>query len=346
LSQISIPKIAIREVQWEITYKCNLDCLHCYIPKKDRNKPGAELTTREVIKVLEKLKKAGVIYLIFTGGEPLIRKDFPQIYLEAKKKGFLISVFTNGTLIDKELADLFGKYRPFSIEITLHSIKENIFEQITQRKGSFEKTMKSIELLYERKVPMVLKTVGLKINKEDILSTKNFIRNFKGVHYKFDSLIIPSLDRNPEPLSYRLTPTEIVKIENSDDEFKEQIRRILRTNTSLPEKYRNSLYPCYERTQGSTIDPQGKLSYCLVERSFGIDVLSENDIWESYLEKARQLQKKVFPPNSPCANCKIRMLCPQCPGRSYLLGVNPYQPVDYYCELAKERFKSRELYLR
>ena len=111
-------------------------------------------------------------------------------------------------------------------------------------------------------------------------------------------------------------------------------------------QYRNSLYPCYERTQGSTIDPQGKLSYCLVERSFGIDVLSENDIWESYLEKARQLQKKVFPPNSPCANCKIRMLCPQCPGRSYLLGVNPYQPVDYYCELAKERFKSRELYLR
>ncbi len=293
---------------------------------------------------MDKLQEAGCLFLYFTGGEPLMRKDLPEIYLYAKKKGFLISLFTNGTLITKEWVDLLKKYPPFSIEITLHSIQEKTFDRITQREGSFQKVMEAIHLLYQYKIPLILKTVGLTLNREEILETKRFIRNMKGVYYKFDSLIIPRLDGNTAPLNFRLTPEEIVEIETSDEEFRTQIRKVINGGTGLPAPYQELLYPCYNRNGEFLIDPAGRLQYCLVERSFNINLLERD--WESLWEKkVSSLHAQKLPPTSPCYACNLRRLCPQCPGRNRLLGKDIYTPIQYYCALARERFINREKYL-
>ena len=88
------------DAQIELTYRCNLNCVHCYCVEEDK---GKELGTKEVKIILDDLKKEGCLWLALSGGEPLMRKDFLEIYAYAQKKGFLITLFTNGQLFNKKI---------------------------------------------------------------------------------------------------------------------------------------------------------------------------------------------------------------------------------------------------
>src|SRR5215472_13096865 len=96
------------EVSIEVTHRCPLECLHCYnnLPMGDTEARNAELTFEEHCRLLDELKEAGCLWLLYTGGEIFARKDFIGIYKEAKKRGFLITLFTNGTLITPTVADM------------------------------------------------------------------------------------------------------------------------------------------------------------------------------------------------------------------------------------------------
>ena len=94
----------------EVTDHCNLNCKHCYI--KDNSKKG-ELSFDECCKIIDEIADAGCLWLTFTGGEPFTRKDFLDIYIYAKRRGMLIVIFTNGTLITPEIADKLKEFKPF-----------------------------------------------------------------------------------------------------------------------------------------------------------------------------------------------------------------------------------------
>jgi len=90
----------------ELTLQCNLRCKHCYLDGVHDGIPGEqELSTEEWYDILDQLADAGTLWLLMTGGEPFARSDFLDIYTYAKKRGFLITIFTNGTLITPEIAD-------------------------------------------------------------------------------------------------------------------------------------------------------------------------------------------------------------------------------------------------
>ncbi len=93
--------------QWELTYRCNLKCVMCYTDCF--NTPEAipkELSTEEIFRIMEEIQEAGGLSLTLTGGEPLARRDFPEIYRHAAHLGFLVSIYSNGTLITREIVDL------------------------------------------------------------------------------------------------------------------------------------------------------------------------------------------------------------------------------------------------
>ena len=148
----------------EITSRCNLSCTHCYIniPPNDAKERERELSLKEICNIFDTIAEEGCIWLLITGGEPLVRKDFLEIYTYAKKKGFLITLFTNGTLITKELADYLRDWPPFSTEITVYGRTKEIYERVTGVPGSYDRCMRGIELLLERKIPLKLnfKRVG------------------------------------------------------------------------------------------------------------------------------------------------------------------------------------------
>jgi MoaA/NifB/PqqE/SkfB family radical SAM enzyme len=148
------------EVSIEMTHRCPLECQHCYnnLPMADVQARNAELTFDEHVKLLDELVDAGCLWILYTGGEIFARKDFLNIYTEAKKRGFLITLFTNGTMINQRIADHLAEYRPFAIEITLYGATRETYEALTRIPGSFDRCMKGIHLLLERNLPLKLKT--------------------------------------------------------------------------------------------------------------------------------------------------------------------------------------------
>ncbi len=147
----------------DLTWRCNLACPHCYnrLPSDDRDAMRTELTYEEHCRIMDELSDAGCLWLLFTGGECLLREDFRSIYLYAKQKGFLITIFTNGTLITPELADFLKDWPPLDIEITLYGRTRETYEKVTATPGSYDRCMAAIRLLMERNLPLSLKTLLL-----------------------------------------------------------------------------------------------------------------------------------------------------------------------------------------
>ena len=130
-----------------LTTHCNLNCGHCYI--RD-NSTKHELTSDEIFRIIDEITAAGCVYLLMTGGEPLLRPDFKDIYAYARKKGLIVSLFTNGTLLDKETVQLLKKYMPFSVEITLYGASPETYESFTGTRGTYDACMNGIKLLMEQ----------------------------------------------------------------------------------------------------------------------------------------------------------------------------------------------------
>jgi len=125
-------------VVWNVTAKCNLKCLHCYATFKDFN----ELSFDDCLLIVDKLSKFGVPLILFSGGEPLMRKDLIEIAEYAKKKGITCVLSTNGTLIDRDLAedlkDVFS-YIGVSLDGT-----ENVHDHFRGVKGSFKLAVRGL----------------------------------------------------------------------------------------------------------------------------------------------------------------------------------------------------------
>src|SRR5207245_3508797 len=127
-----------------------------------------EMSKEEQFQRLDELAKMGCFWLLYSGGEIFARKDFLEIHTYAKKKGYLITLFTNGTLITEKIADYLLEWPPFAIEITLYGRTKETYEALTQIPGSYERCLRGIKLLRERGLPLKLKTVATSINKHEV----------------------------------------------------------------------------------------------------------------------------------------------------------------------------------
>ncbi len=207
--------------QWELTCRCNLKCLMCYTdcsntPERIRQ----ELATPEIFRILDELQEAGCVELTFTGGEPLSRPDFRAIYERAHHLGFLITVFTNGTLITEEIGDLWVQARPKTVEISVHGISPTGFDGVTQVSGSLERCLRGIQLLRARQINLVLKTVGLTVNQKEILAIKRYAESLgNGVRWKFGQYLRDDLERSGAPFRYQVSEEELQNLEKQDPEL-------------------------------------------------------------------------------------------------------------------------------
>jgi MoaA/NifB/PqqE/SkfB family radical SAM enzyme len=177
----------------------------------------SELSYNEHCHLLDQMANVGRLWILYTGGEIFARKDFLDIYIYAKKKGFLITLFTNGTLITPRIANYLLQWRPFSIEITLYGFARETYERLTGISGSYDRCLRGIHLLLERGLPLKLKTVAVSINKHGVGEMKGFAEGL-GVGFKFDSMVNPRIDCSRSPLGVRLQPWEIVKMDLEDAE--------------------------------------------------------------------------------------------------------------------------------
>ena len=140
----------------ELTERCNLRCQHCYIhdPAQDHLVRSKELTTEQWFRIFDELAEAGCLWMTWTGGEILVRSDFADLFRYAKRKGFLIVLFTNGTLLTADQVTLFQEWYPHCLEITLYGMTAETYEEVTGISGSYQRCIRSIEALVNAGIPL------------------------------------------------------------------------------------------------------------------------------------------------------------------------------------------------
>ena len=327
--------------QLELTYRCNLNCIHCYC--KEMENKGKELNTKQWKKIIDELQKEGCLDLCFTGGDPLIRKDFLEIYAYAKAKGFLITILTNGTLFTKKLISYLQKSPPFSIEITLNGITEATYERITQIPGSFDKVMDIIDKLSKKNFHLVLKSNCLKENKDQIGKVKAFTHQLFGrdkKRFKYGPFIFPRLNGDKAPCDHRLSPEELLKIRHSDSDMWQEYKKDLCEALPKLKREKDYLYHCNSWMTNFFITPYGRLKFCALTDNFSTDLKKEK-FREGFYNIFPRLLYEKFKTKSECRNCRLRPVCYQCPGRAYLETGDEEAPVQYYCKLAKAILKDK-----
>lgn len=323
----------------EITNRCPLECAHCYnnLPMADASARKRELTTEEHKRVLDELAELGSLWLLFSGGEIFARADFLEIYRHAKAKGFIVTLFTNGTLITERIADALAELPPFAIEITLYGRTKATYEALTGIPGSFERCIRGIHLLLDRGLPLKLKTVALTINKHEIQAMKRFAEEL-GVEFKFDPMISPRIDCSSSPLSVRLTPAEIVALDLADPVRIAEWRRLATqfVPPPIPEGETPQVYDCGGGVSSFAIDPYGDLTICVLSHmdKYNVRDGSVREGWESFLHRVRTKRVTRI---TKCTNCALKSLCGSCAASAELENGDPEAPVDFLCRTAHLR---------
>ena len=325
----------------EITSRCNFSCTHCYInlPADDAKEKSKELSFGEICNILDTIAEEGCLWLLITGGEPLLRNDFLPIYTYAKKKGFLITLFTNGTLVTEKLAEYFADYPPFSIEITVYGRTKETYEQITGVPGSYEKCMRGIELLLKRKVPLKLKAVAMSLNLKELPDIKKWAEDL-GLSFRFDPLINLRLDGGRKPSYQRISPSDVVALDLRDEKRMKAWKYFCKQFSGSPVK-KEQLFLCGAGINSFHIDAYGNLAPCILVRGLNFS-LKKEPFKKGYYELFPKFLSQTSDKNRKCGTCKLMAMCGQCPGWSELEHGDLETPVEYLCEIAHlraERFK-------
>ena len=317
----------------ELTLRCNVRCKHCYILY-----PGAtndEMSTEQVKHVLDRLQEKGVLFLLMTGGEIFTRCDFEEIYLYAKQLGFIITLFTNATLIDEKKIAFLKKWPPRRVEITIYGHTEKTYEAVTGMPGSFRRFRNGIDLLLKNNLPIYLKTIVLETNKHEYEDVKAWVLGL-GVPFRDDAIVNPKLDGNTDPLRERISPEDVVRIQGADDKAREEVMRLRKmAENSGPD---GRLFKCGAGIRTFHIDPKGHLHPCMMWRSTPYDLLNENgqSTWQDHIESLRTGMK---PEDSKCTACPNTLSCGNCAATSLLETGVAGKNVDYYCKISEARIK-------
>src|SRR6202044_2777216 len=265
-------------------------------PMGDHDARSREMTTEEHFRMLDELVDMGCFWLLYTGGEIFARKDFLEIYTYAKKKGFLITLFTNGTLINEKIADYLVEWPPFAIEITLYGRTKETYEALTQIPGSYDRCLRGIKLLRERGLPLKLKTVATSINKHEGVSMRRFAEEELGVEFKFDSQINPRIDCSQSPLAVRLAPEEVVALDLSAPKGASEYRRLAKHDFDNPPSLAqiDTTYFCGGGMNSFAINAYGEMGICVISQqdTFRVQESGLTRGWEESLMNLRNRKRR------------------------------------------------------
>ncbi len=349
----------------EITARCNNDCRHCYInlPAGDQAAKAKELTVDEIGDIADQAVALGAMWCLITGGEPLLRPDFADIYMLLKRKGLLLSVFTNGCLINEEHMRLFQRYPPRDIEVSVYGVTKQTYERVTRRPGSFAAFVRGLDLLLDSGVRVRFKAMALRSNLHEMDEIARFCRERTKDYFRFDPQLHLRFDgdpaRNEEIRSERLSPEEIVALERADPERFQALEKgcdklILSERLSYDE-----CMACGERDSCDKFEPFTRLFGCGAgSGSFNVsydgcfrlcsslwapetvyDLRQGNlrEAWEKHIPRVRAMRTENVALLKSCKSCPYVNLCLWCPAHAYLETGDMEGEVPYFCAVAHAR---------
>jgi radical SAM protein with 4Fe4S-binding SPASM domain len=345
-------KQALFSFDLELTARCNLNCRHCYInlPANDKPAQRNELSLAELGDIAEQAVKLGAMWCLLTGGEPLLRDDFAEIYMLLKRKGLLVSVFTNATLVRPEHVGLFKKYPPRDIEVTIYGASKETYERVTRRPGSYASFVRGLDALFNAGVRLRLKAMALRSNLEDMEAIATFGRRRTKDYYRFDPQLHLRYDgdplRNAEIRQERLAPEEIVALERFDEERFGALEKDKDTliTQEFPHLGCDHLFHCGAGNGSFNVGYDGTFRLCPDLWAPGTTVnLRETNLreaWEKLIPRVRDLRSQDAEYLDTCVKCPIINLCMHCAARAYLETGAMDGATPYFCAVAHARAES------
>lgn len=319
----------------ELTFRCNLRCAHCYVnePCGDRRVKEQELTAVEIRRITDEVVDRGCLWMLLTGGEPLLRPDLPEIYLHMKRRGLLVTLFTNGTAITPRFADLLAEWPPLVVEVSIYGSSAEVYERVTGVPASFRRCVRGIELLLDRKVRLRLKTVPTGLNHADMDGMRALAAGY-GLEFEWDPLVNCRVDGLSNPACVRLRPEQILSLEQRDPERAAAFR--LEFGKASRVAPRSDLITCGAYLHAFHIDPYGRLAPCMLLRQPVYDMRrgSFREGWDVHFPAMRrQARTKAI----PCDACELHTACDQCAGWALLETGDPEGRVPFLCNLTMLR---------
>ncbi len=321
----------------DLTNRCNLRCVHCYAGPQSSvsGSVGTGMETQRLLSLVNEITEAGCLFLVFTGGEPLMRPDFAEIYRHSKSKGLLVTVFTNATLITDEVMRLFDDLPPHTVEISIYGASAGTYERITGVKGSYGRCVEGIRMLTKRRIDVRLKTVLMNLNEHELSAMEEMAAEY-GARFRFDAAIFPRFNGDRAPLDLRVTPEEAVRKEMSNSERLREWREFF-------ERFRDSgapdtLYKCGAGLTSFHIDASGNLMPCLMSTAhkFSLSQDSFMSVWNSAVARVREEKAEV---DFVCNKCENQIVCGYCPAFFGLENGAENVPSAYLCAMGGQRFQ-------
>ncbi len=335
--------IAISGV-FELTARCNLQCKMCYVKRAagDRTAFSLEHSAEQWIRLAREACDAGMLYVLFTGGEVLLRNDFREIYTEVKKIGMVPSIYSNATLITREVARWIGQSPPEEFEVTLYGASEESYFKVCGQSGSFKKAVKGIDLLLNAGVKVSVKTTVIPENVADYEGLMTFAKE-RDLPLYFCVYISPRRDEAGQGMSLsRLMPEQLAKyLHRANEDFCRLHKKAGRNvegkdsgllPTALREDRSKNAFKCSAGSRDCWITWDGRMVPCgLMDEPFCLPF--ETGFLPAW-KKLRRFVSEV-PECGKCKNCSFRENCLSCPAR--LKNETGFfdRPANYLCELVK-----------
>lgn len=321
---------------------CNMNCDMCYIrlSRTEMEKKGRMRTADEWISMGEEMERAGVLFLLLTGGEPLLFPDFRRLYLSLRERGIILTVNTNGTLIDADWAAFFGENKARRINITLYGADDRAYETLCHYPGGFEKTVQGIRLLKERGVDVKINGSVTKSNRNDMEKIYAIGREL-GAPVHMDTYMLPGIHERKLPFEAqsRLEPEEAAaaEMEMLRNEMNPEDLRMYVQQMLLQIKKEGNVYSegitCMAGNCSFAVNWQGEMRPCvtLEEPSVPVFETGFESAWQQISEKV-----KAYRVNEKCRQCRLRPVCKTCVA-SARLETGEYDGLpEYLCRYARE----------
>jgi AdoMet-dependent heme synthase len=336
-------------VHFDLTYRCNERCVHCYLDHENHG----ELSTAECLAVLEEIAKAGTLFLTFSGGEIFLRPDLFEILAAARRLHFDVSLKSNALLVTRERAARLCELGVRRVQISVYSEEPSVHDAITKVPGSLERTLAAIPLLVEQGLQVKL---ACPLMKENLMAYRGVMTLAEklGVPYVLDLTITPMMDGTGGPLAHRASIAELLPVLQDPvlhNCHPEPVSQAASADEAWPQSLGSAVtsgmdgsayddLPCSAGHNSCYISPYGDVFPCVQLPQAAGNLRRERfaDIWyhAPQLEQLRAVRESQLP---VCSRCEIRGYCERCPGLAWMEGGDMLGAYQRACQLAEQKAK-------
>lgn len=329
----------------ELLPLCNMSCKMCYVrqTKAEMDAAGKMLSCDQWIEIARQACKEGVLFLLLTGGEPLLYPEFRRLYHSLKQMGLVLSVNTNGTLIDEEWADFFAKEGCRRLNITLYGKDDETYARLCQNPKGFTQVMRAVELLKARHVAFRL---TCSITPDNVEQMEDIYRIAKEIDAPLSvaTYMFPAARRGKRILEQnRLTPEEAAhamlksyQLEHPEVDLRDAAYNTLMRIKEPPVLLRHEGFMCHAGHSGFWLNWKGEMMACGMFNEPKISLLEHTfqECWRHIVERCR-----VMPQCEECKHCIKQNICRICPASMYTETEDLSQCPEYLCRMTDEEIR-------